>query len=81
MRGRSIISVLPIILKHQLKQERLQKVSYEQLRAIAHSTANTGHGSYYDISYDALMTIEQPDDKPAEEIVNDIVARAGLEVI
>ena len=83
MRGKAILSVLPSTLNYQLGQEKLDQIRFEQLKHIAHSAAKSAGGSWIDIDYLKAKEIGEgrEDSRSADEIIADVAARAGLEII
>ena len=83
MRGKAILSVLPATLKYQLGREKLEQVKFEQLKHIAHSAAKSAGGSWIDVDYLKVIEVEETgeDSRSAEDIIADVAARAGLEII
>lgn len=83
MRGKAILAVLPAALKYNLGQEKLDQIRFEQLKHIAHSVAKSAGGSWIDVDYLKATETggEREDTRSADEIIADVAARAGLEII
>lgn len=75
------MTVLPEALKSHAENERLRHIEYEQLRAIAKSAARMVAGNYYDLAYEDIVNPKPEDTRDVHEVIDDIVSRAGLEVI
>lgn len=77
----SIISVLPDIIMEQYEAERYRAYLYECIRIIGENTAGlVKEGKYLPTTYDEVIHPKPQDNRTAEEIVADVVKKAGLEV-
>ena len=77
----SIVSVLRDIIVEQYEVERYRAYLYECIRIIGENTAGlVKEGKYIPTTYDEAIHQKPQDNRTAEEIVADVVKKAGLEV-
>lgn len=78
---KAIISTLPEKLKQDVENELYREYISECLRMLTESTAKIVSNSYMSVSYYDIINPKAKDNRTAEEIVIDVITKAGLEVV
>ena len=79
---RAILATVREKIKDDLEREAYRGYIADCLWAIAKNTANSCGGSYFETKFrDGIKESKPEDNRTGDEIVADIIARAGIEVI
>lgn len=82
MRVSAILILIPYRIKEQSENELYRLYVTESLRIISENTAKIrGGGEYMTKSFDEIINPKPTDNRTAEEIINDITKKAGIEVV
>ena len=80
LRARAYISVLPVAMKRQCEQEIFREYIADGIQMISENTANYVSGRYIVNRYTEIINKKSSDNRTGDEIVEDIIRRAGLVV-
>lgn len=68
------------LFKQEQKKMAIDTYNAECLRIIAENTARLSRGSYLKVTLSDILNPKPEDNRTGEEIVDDIIKKAGLEV-
>ena len=74
------LAALPPVLKKQHQEMQYRVYVTDCLKMIAENTANFAKGQYMKARYYDIITPKKQDTRTGDEIVEDIIKRAGLVV-
>ena len=80
LRARAYISALPVAMKRQCEQEIFREYIADGIQMISENTANYVSGRYIVKRYTEIINKKSSDNRTGDEIVEDIIRRAGLVV-
>lgn len=80
MKAKSYIAALPAVIEHSVKSEYFGTYITDAIRLIAENTANISRGKYMAERYYDCIHPKKQDTRTGDEIVEDIIKRAGLVV-
>lgn len=78
---RAIIAMLPYKIKADTEDELFRIYMARCARMITENTAKLSGGGYLKVDYEDIIDPKPQDKRTAEEIVADVIAKAGIEVI
>lgn len=79
---RSILATIREKIRDDLEREAFREYIADCLWAIAKNTANSCGGQYFETKFrDGIKEAKPEDTRTGDEIVADIIKRAGIEVI
>ena len=81
MRMRAILAVLPVQIKQDAEEALYRDYVARGIRMITESAAKMNGGSYITEEYADMLHPKREEKRTAEEIIADVAARAGIEVI
>lgn len=81
MTVRGILATISDIIKRQAEEEAFKIYTTECLRIITENTAKMVCGSCVSVSFADIIDPKPVDNRTGEEIVAEIVKKAGLEVV
>ncbi|MBO5701396.1 MAG: hypothetical protein J6S71_03050 [Clostridia bacterium] len=76
MSPKAIIATLPVKLKQDREDEVYRDYVTRNLRLIAENT-----GKHYTKEYSDIINPQPVDNRSAEEIIEDVISKTGIEVI
>jgi hypothetical protein len=79
--ARGVISVLPYKIKKDHEDELYRGYMARCARILTENTARLSGGGYLKVEYEDIINPKPQDTRTADEIVQDIIAQAGIEVI
>lgn len=80
MGARAIILALPYAIKQSQEEELYRVYIAKCVQMLTENTAKMCHGRYITLEYTELISPKKQDDRKPEEIVSDILTKAGIEV-
>ncbi len=78
---RAILATIHEKIKQQAENEAFKTYVAECLKIITENTAKMSGGSYISASFADILDPKPVDNRTGEEIVADVIKKAGLEVI
>lgn len=81
MTARAILATISDIIKRQAEKESYKIYTAECLRIITENTAKIVGGSCVSVSFADIIDPKPVDNRTGEEIVAEIIKKAGLEVV
>ena len=81
MTARAILATVSDIIKRQAEEESYKIYTAECLRIITENTAKIVGGSCVSVSFADIIDPKPVDNRTGEEIVAEIIKKAGLEVV
>lgn len=81
MTARAILATISDIIKRQAEEESYKIYTAECLRIITENTAKMVGGSCVSVSFADIIDPKPVDNRTGEEIVAEIIKKAGLEVV
>lgn len=81
MGARAMTNTLGVRIKADAENELYRAYAAECLRMISENTAKMSQGSYMTVKFTELLQKDKTDTRCAEEIVQDVIKGAGIEVI
>lgn len=81
MTARAILATISDIIKRQAEEESYKIYTAECLRIITENTAIIVGGSCVSVSFADIIDPKPVDNRTGEEIVAEIIKKAGLEVV
>lgn len=81
MTARAILATISDIIKRQAEEESYKIYTAECLRIITENTAKMVGGSCVSVSFADIINPKPVDNRTGEEIVAEIIEKAGLEVV
>ena len=76
-----ILATISDILKRQAEDQAFKIYVAECLRVMTENTAKMSGGSYISASFGDILNPKPVDNRTGEEIVAEIIQKAGLEVV
>ena len=81
MSARAVNSTICYKIKHDFEEEIHREYMAKCARICTENTAKLSVGSYIGLEYSEIINPKPKDNRTAEEIVMDVIAKAGIEVI
>lgn len=81
MSARSVNATIVYKIKQEFEIELHREYMAKCARICTENTAKISGGSYIGLEYSEILHQKQKDNRTAEEIVADVIAKAGIEVI
>lgn len=81
VRARAYLSILPTELKKQWEREALRVYITDGIRMITENTAIYTGQTYLSTRYDDIIHPKPVESRTAEDIVADVVQKAGLKIV
>ena len=73
--------MLPTAIKRQCEHDIFRDYIANGIQMISENTARNAGGRYLSLSYMEIINPKPSDDRTGDEIVEDIIRRAGLKVV
>lgn len=81
VRARAYLSILPVELKKQCEREKLIRYVTDGIQMITQNTAVHTGQHYLSVSFTDIMHPKPQETKSAQDIVADIMKKAGLKLV
>lgn len=81
MRGKAMVAALPYAVRLEAEAALYREYTARCIRLIGENTAKACGGTYVTAEYTDLIARKRTDERTAEEIAEDVILRAGIEVI
>ena len=81
MTVRGILATISDIIKRQAEDQAFKIYVAECLRVVTENTAKMSGGSYISANFADILNPKPVDNRTGEEIVEEIIQKAGLEVV
>lgn len=81
MSAKAIMATIAYKIKEDAEEDLYKRYVARCLRIITENTAKLSGGNYMKAEYDDILHPKPQDNRTAEEIVADVIAKAGIEVI
>lgn len=81
MSARAVNATIGYKIKQDFEEELHREYMAKCARICTENTAKLSGGSYIGIEYSEMLHPKPKDNRTAEEIVADVIAKAGIEVI
>lgn len=81
MSARAVNATIGYKIKQDFEMELHREYMAKCARICTENTAKLSGGSYIGIEYSEMLHPKSKDNRTAEEIVMDVIAKAGIEVI
>ena len=79
--ARGVISILPYKIKQEIDDDLYRDYIARCARILTENTARLSGGNYIRAEYGDMTNPKPRDNRTAQEIADDIISRAGIEVI
>lgn len=82
MRSKAMVSALPLAIRQETEKEIYKIYITDALKAISENTMNAcGGGTYMRTRFYDVINPTTEDTRTVEEMVDDVISAAGIEVI